>query len=58
MAQSLGVFRFDPGDEASKDDAAYKAARAADRAMVKYYEDLGQPRDYIQTRLNVRCARV
>ena len=53
-ALSLGVFAFDAARPESKEAAATKAAHAADRATVKYYESLGQPREYIATRLNVR----
>jgi hypothetical protein len=53
-ARSLGVFPYDPTCEASKELAAAKAAAAADRAVVKYYESLHQDVQYIGTRLNVR----
>ena len=36
--------------------AATRAAHAADRATVKYYETLGQDVAYIASRLNVRRA--
>lgn len=36
--------------------AAKKAAHAADRATVKYYETLGQDLAYIAKRLNVRLS--
>ena len=54
-ATSIGVFRFAQDDPQDQDAAAAKAAHAADRALFKYYEDLGRSTEYIASRLNVRC---
>jgi hypothetical protein len=54
-ALSLGVFRFNKNDPEDEAEAAAKAAQAADRACIKWFQDKGESNEWIAKQLNV-CA--